>query len=85
MIGFSEGYRASWQMAIGGAPAGDICAANTKQWCGDHLVDPSFVPAIFLANFEINRQDVHVEDVAPTALALLAVPVPEAMTGRTLV
>ena len=85
MIGFTEGYRASWQMAIGGAPAGDIFADNTKQWCGDHLVDPSFVPAIFLANFEINRQDIHVEDIAPTALTVMGLPVPEAMTGRALV
>lgn len=84
IIGFAEGYRASWQMAIGGAPAGDIFADNTKQWCGDHLVDPTFVPAIFLANFAINRPDMCVEDVAPTALVGMGVTPPETMSGKSL-
>jgi len=84
ILGFAEGYRASWQMAIGGAPAGDIFADNTKQWCGDHLVDPSLVPAIFLANFKINRTEVRVEDVAPTTLVAMGISPPDAMTGRSL-
>lgn len=84
-IGFAEGYRASWQMAIGGAPAGEIFADNTKQWCGDHLVDPSFVPGIFLANFKINRSDIRVEDVAPTALAAMGIDLPDVMTGESLI
>ncbi len=83
-VGFAEGYRASWQMAIGGAPAGDVFSDNTKQWCGDHLVDPSFVPAIFLANFKLSRREVRVEDVAPTALTAMGIAPPETMTGRSL-
>ncbi|MBN1344597.1 MAG: alkaline phosphatase family protein [Phycisphaerae bacterium] len=85
IVGFAEGYRASWQMAIGGAPAGEILADNTKQWCGDHLVDPSVVPAIFLASFRGNRSEVRVEDVAPTVLAGMGLDVPEHMTGRALI
>lgn len=81
IVGFSEGYRASWQMAIGGAPAGELFSDNTKQWCGDHLVDPSLVPGIFLANFKTSREHVRAEDIAPTALAAMGVTPPEAMTG----
>ncbi len=85
IVGFGEGYRASWEMAIGGAPAGDIFRDNAKQWCGDHLVDPSLVPAIFLANFKTNRPEVRVEDVAPTALEGLGLEAPAHMVGRSLI
>ncbi len=84
IVGFAEGYRASWQMAIGGAPAGDIFADNAKQWCGDHLVDPSLVPGIFLASFKANRPDLRVEDVAPTALNAMGLEPPPQMTGRSI-
>ncbi len=84
IIGFAQGYRASWQMAIGGAPAGDVFVDNAKQWSGDHLVDPSFVPAIFLSNFKVNRSDVCVEDIAPTTLAVMGVDRPDTMTHQPL-
>ena len=84
IIGFAQGHRASWQMAIGGAPAGDIFADNAKQWSGDHLVDPSLVPAIFLANFKVNRPEVCVEDIAPTALAAMGVDRPDTMSRQPL-
>src|SRR3954469_18165600 len=34
-VGMSDGYRVSWQTALGGSPAG-IVYPNTKKWSGDH-------------------------------------------------
>ncbi|MDH4027620.1 MAG: alkaline phosphatase family protein [Nitrospirota bacterium] len=68
VVGFQDGYRASWQTAIGGAPA-EIIEDNLKKWSGDHIVDPSIVPGILLTNFGINSTSPHQMDIAPTVLS----------------
>jgi len=68
VVGFSDGYRGSWQTAIGGSPA-HIMEDNLKKWSGDHIVDPSIVPGILLTNFSINNDSPHQMDIAPTVLS----------------
>ncbi|MCK5504050.1 MAG: alkaline phosphatase family protein, partial [Thermodesulfovibrionia bacterium] len=67
VVGFQDGYRSSWQTAIGGSPAA-IIEDNLKKWSGDHIVDPSIVPGILLTNFNINVEKLHQMDIAPTVL-----------------
>jgi len=82
VIGFHEGYRMSWQTAIGGAPY-DLIVNNLKKWTGDHIVDPSVVPGIFLSNFKINSNHPTVMDIAPSVLSCFGLAAPE-MSGKTL-
>ncbi|MBI5056675.1 MAG: alkaline phosphatase family protein [Nitrospirae bacterium] len=68
VVGFQDGYRASWQTAIGGAPS-ELIIDNLKKWSGDHIVDPSVVPGIFLTNFMTNSNSPSLMDIAPTVLS----------------
>lgn len=49
VLGFADGFRMSWQTAIGGTPLG-LIDDNVSRWTGDHCVDPSFVPGIIFVN-----------------------------------
>ncbi len=83
VVGFQPGYRASWQTAIGGAPE-EILEDNLKKWVGDHLVDPHYVPGIFLINQKTAIQNPSVIDIAPTILRCFEIPKPKEMEGRSL-
>jgi predicted AlkP superfamily phosphohydrolase/phosphomutase len=45
IIGYSAGYRASWQTALGEAPSG-LVEDNDDAWIADHCIDPAAVPAV---------------------------------------
>ncbi|NVN91166.1 MAG: alkaline phosphatase family protein [Desulfuromonadales bacterium] len=53
VVGYSAGYRASWQTAVGGVPDGPIIEDNLKKWSGDHCCDASFVPGVFFSNARV--------------------------------
>lgn len=82
VVGFQEGYRASWQTAVGGSPA-EIFDDNLKKWSGDHIMDPSIVPGILLTNFKINNENPYLIDIAPTVLSCFGMSAPD-MEGKTL-
>lgn len=89
MLGFDVGYRVSWRTTTGGmklskqddgtyAPGG-VFEDSNKNWSGDHVsVDPTLVQGMFFSNRKVAIPDegVHVMHIAPTALAVLGVPVP---------
>jgi predicted AlkP superfamily phosphohydrolase/phosphomutase len=81
VIGFNNGFRGSWQSAVGGLND-EIIAKNDKLWQRDHIIDPSFVEATLITNFEVGTE-VHAYDLAPTVLTLLGVDVPDAIEGRS--
>ncbi|MBJ6801948.1 alkaline phosphatase family protein [Geomonas propionica] len=62
--GFAAGYRASWQTALGGAPAGDVVEDNLKKWSGDHCCDASLVPGVIFSNAPLSLASPCVTDVA---------------------
>jgi len=80
VVGFEPGYRASWQTALGGAPQG-ILDDNRKLWSGDHIVDPSCVPGVLLANRPLKGTGLSQTDVAPTVLGAFGVQKTPAMNG----
>lgn len=82
-MGFEDGFRASWQTAIGGAPV-EIMEDNLKKWTGDHIIDPSIVPGILLTNFAINSRGPGLMDIAPTVLSCFGMSA-EGMDGKTLI
>lgn len=84
ILGFSQGYRASWQNAVGGMDK-DIIFENKTKWKGDHLIDRSHVPGVLFTNFRINKKSPSIIDIAPTVLKLFNVDIPKSMDGVALV
>jgi predicted AlkP superfamily phosphohydrolase/phosphomutase len=68
VIGYNRGYRASWQTALGEAPAGEATEDNLGKWSGDHCCDPAIVPGIFLTNERNLTTKPHVKDICPAIL-----------------
>jgi len=83
IVGFNNGYRASWQTALGGAPA-NIFDDNLNKWSGDHIMDPSVVPGIILGNFSTTRGTPGLMDVAPTVLTCFGLTAPD-IQGKSLI
>ena len=83
LVGYHKGYRVSWDCAVGKVTK-DILEDNTKAWSGDHCVDPVLVPGVLFANRPVNSADPGIEDLAPTALHLFGVDVPQWVEGKSL-
>ncbi|MGA2598703.1 MAG: alkaline phosphatase family protein [Bryobacteraceae bacterium] len=80
IIGYNEGYRTSWDAAVGKVSA-IVIEDNPKAWSGDHCVDPVLVPGVLFCNRPIDAADPGIEDMAPTALWLFGVTPPAWMEG----
>jgi predicted AlkP superfamily phosphohydrolase/phosphomutase len=81
MAGFQVGYRAAWHAVTGGV--GDrIFEDNLRPWGGDHNMNPEDVPGIFFCNRAIDREELHIEDIAPTVLDIFGVTVPGHIDGK---
>lgn len=63
VLGYSAGYRASWQTTLGAAPA-SLIDDNLQNWSGDHCVDSALVPGILLSNFVPEQTISGIADVA---------------------
>ena len=83
ILGFSDGYRISWESAVGEVTSG-IIEDNPKAWSGDHCVDPVLVPGVLFSNLRLDAKDPGIEDLAPTILDLFRVGRPEWMEGQAL-
>ncbi len=81
IIGYGEGYRASWDAAVGKVTS-EVFDDNRKSWSGDHCVDPHLVPGVLFSNRKIDAEDPGIEDLAPTALELFGIKVPAHMEGK---
>ncbi len=82
VVGFNDGYRMSWQTAIGGAPA-LLIEENNQKWTGDHCMDPSLVPGVLFMNRKIDPESPSVLDIAPTVLKYFGLSAD--MDGRSLI
>ncbi len=71
IIGYQQGYRNSWQTAVGEAPDSDVLEDNRRKWSGDHCCDPEIVPGIFLCNKRGLLQDPGALDLSPAILDYL--------------
>jgi predicted AlkP superfamily phosphohydrolase/phosphomutase len=84
VIGYNQGYRASWDSVTGIVNA-TIFQDNTKAWSGDHCIDPRHVPGVFFCSRKTNTKTPSIMDIAPTVLTLFGLSVPAHMDGRSLV
>jgi predicted AlkP superfamily phosphohydrolase/phosphomutase len=67
IIGYAEGFRASWNSAIGKI-TDNVIENNTRSWSGDHCVDPDLVPGVFFSNWMLEDKSPGIEDIGPTIL-----------------
>jgi predicted AlkP superfamily phosphohydrolase/phosphomutase len=84
IIGYNEGYRASWDGVTGIVNAA-VIADNTKAWSGDHCIDPALVPGVLFSSLKLKTDKPSIMDIAPTALELFGIEPPAHMDGRSLV
>ena len=82
ILGFKEGYRTSWQTALGGIPK-EVFEPNARKWSGDHCsYDPSITRGIFFSNTPFRTEGISILDIAPTVLKMFRLPVPSDMDGK---
>jgi len=80
-LGFSRGYRVSWQTTLGGIPE-DVIQVNNKKWSSDHCsYDPSITQGIILSNRKIAKRKPSIVDIAPTVLKTFDIPIPNDYDG----
>jgi predicted AlkP superfamily phosphohydrolase/phosphomutase len=80
-LAFNDGYRTSWQTALGAAPPG-IVVINQSKWSGDHCAsDPSQTKGVFFCNRHVTGAP-DITDIGPTVLRLMNLPADKRMDGR---
>ncbi|HNQ24062.1 MAG TPA: alkaline phosphatase family protein [Phycisphaerae bacterium] len=83
LVGYNEGYRVSWEAAIGDI-TDTVFHDNRKAWSADHCIDPPLVPGVLLCNRRITTEGPRMTDFAPTILSLFGVDVPRHLDGKVL-
>jgi len=82
LIGFSRGYRASWQTALGSVPR-DVLEDNTQAWIGDHCMASDQVPGVLFSNRPVRTESPHLWDITASILAEFGVPKANGMIGQS--
>ena len=83
-VGFADGYRVSWQTALGGSPPG-IVYPNMKKWSGDHgSFDYKDLPGVLISSRAVAGGNARIIDLAPTVLKYFGLPIPDDIDGRPL-
>ncbi len=62
VIGYSRGYRASWQTTLGAVPS-MLIEPNLQKWSGDHCIDPALVPGVLFSSFRPEMEVASLRDV----------------------
>ena len=83
LIGWEGGYRHSWECATGQVTE-EVFADNDRSWSGDHCVDPSIVPGVFLCNRPIVTERPRIMDIPASVLRLFGQEIPRYMQGETI-
>lgn len=78
----AEGYRLSWQSALGGMPEA-LFEDNRRVWSGDHCtLDPDVVPGILFSSRPLLRRQLAMIDVYPTVLQVLGLKGQQPVVGQ---
>jgi predicted AlkP superfamily phosphohydrolase/phosphomutase len=81
-LGFKDGYRVSWQTALGGAPAG-IVYPNERRWSADHgSFDRSDTAGTLISSRKLPNPRYDIMDIAPTVLKYFGVAIPPDIDGK---
>jgi predicted AlkP superfamily phosphohydrolase/phosphomutase len=85
IIGYSRGYRSSWETGLGGLTP-QVILDNDQAWSADHCIDALEVPGVLFSNRPLwrGRAIPSLVDVAPSILATYGLPTPPSMKGRSI-
>ncbi|MBN2712167.1 MAG: alkaline phosphatase family protein [Planctomycetes bacterium] len=95
VVGFHDGYRVSWQTALGGVPK-EVFENNDKKWSGDHCsLDPQMTPGVLFSNRSVKDGSSgdrpmgggawpSVMDIAPSAMSVFGLDESAGMEGESL-
>jgi predicted AlkP superfamily phosphohydrolase/phosphomutase len=83
-VGLADGYRVSWQTALGGSPEG-IVYPNMKKWSGDHgAYDYKQTAGILVSSRPLAASETRIIDIAPTVLKYFGLPISSDIDGKPL-
>ena len=81
-VGFEDGYRTSWQTALGGTPP-RLIEPNMKKWSGDHgSFDYAITAGVLISNAKPNTSTPRIIDIAPTVLKYFGLTIPQDLDGK---
>lgn len=83
VIGYSPGYRGSWETALGAIPA-EVIRANNDAWIADHCISAAAVPGVLLGTAAPKIIDPKLKDVTVAVLREFGIRPDAAMTGRAI-
>jgi predicted AlkP superfamily phosphohydrolase/phosphomutase len=83
IVGYSRGYRASWDTALGGL-TDQYLLDNDNAWSADHCADALEVPGILFSNRPFGAKSPALIDLAPSILAEFGLPTPSSMNGKNI-
>ncbi len=83
IIGYEEGYRASWDTVLGTMPR-DLLVNNLERWSGTHLISADLVPGVLVSNRPVQVETPDIRDIAPTILSEFGIASLPHMAGRRL-
>ncbi len=84
LLGLREGYRVSWESALGEVPD-NVLVANLRKWSGDHAsAAAELVPGLLLVNRRLQTENPSLTGLAPTLCRLFGVDPPPDGAGTPL-
>jgi predicted AlkP superfamily phosphohydrolase/phosphomutase len=84
IVGYSPGYRASWQTGLGDVPLEEIID-NDDEWIGDHCIDPAAVPGVLFTSRRVQPDHPRLQDVTASIFTLFGLPLPAGSNGRSFI
>jgi predicted AlkP superfamily phosphohydrolase/phosphomutase len=82
IVGYSAGYRASWQTGLGETPAEEI-EDNNDAWIGDHCMNPAAVPGVLFTSSKVTAHNPRIPDVTASILKFFNLPQPSGASGHS--
>jgi predicted AlkP superfamily phosphohydrolase/phosphomutase len=82
IVGYSRGYRASWQTGVGGLSKA-VLEDNDDPWIADHCINAADVPGILFTTQKLRVADPALRDLPVSLLALFGLPPGTGMNGRS--
>jgi hypothetical protein len=83
IVGYSPGYRASWQSSAGGVSDATF-EDNTDDWIADHCINAADVPGVLFTTSRVQPLDPQIKDLPVSLLSLFGIAPEPGMTGHSI-
>jgi len=83
IVGYSPGYRASWQTGVGGLSSATF-EDNTDAWIADHCINAADVPGVLFTTSKVQLVNPGIKDLPVSLLARFNITPDPGMTGHSI-